>query len=135
MRAVGADAVIVRDAPVREAAERELQGRSLDVVADVVGGAAVGELLNLLRPAGRYVVAGAIAGPMVTLDLRTVYLKQLDLLGSTMGDRTDFARLVQAIESGALRPFVSATYPLSELGRAQEDFIRKQFVGKLVVIP
>ena len=72
---------------------------------------------------------------MVTLDLRTVYLKQLDLLGSTMGDRTDFARLVQAIESGALRPIVSATYPLSELGRAQEDFMRKQFVGKLVVIP
>jgi NADPH:quinone reductase-like Zn-dependent oxidoreductase len=135
VRAVGADAVIVRDAPLREAAERELQGRSLDVVADVVGGASLGELLNLLRPAGRYVVAGAIAGPMVTLDLRTIYLKQLDLLGSTMGDRTDFARLVQAIESGALRPIVSATYPLSELGRAQEDFIRKQFVGKLVVIP
>jgi alcohol dehydrogenase len=135
VRAVGADAVIVRDAPLWEAAERELQGRSLDVVADVVGGASLGELLNLLRPAGRYVVAGAIAGPMVTLDLRTVYLKQLDLLGSTMGDRTDFARLVQAIESGAVRPLVSATYPLSELGRAQEDFIRKQFVGKLVVIP
>jgi NADPH:quinone reductase-like Zn-dependent oxidoreductase len=80
-------------------------------------------------------VAGAIAGPMATVDLRTIYLKQLDLLGSTMGDRADFARLLEAIESGALKPLVAATYPLRELRRAQEDFVSKGFVGKLVVIP
>ena len=136
IREIGADAVIPRGgAPLGAAVERELRGRPLDVVADVVGGAAVGELLNLLRPGGRYVVAGAIAGPMVTLDLRTIYLKQLDLLGSTMGDRSDFARLIDAIESEALRPLVAATYPLSELRRAQEAFTNKQFVGKLVVVP
>jgi len=135
IRAIGADAVIARGAPLGAAVERELGGRSLDVVADVVGGESVGELLNVLCPGGRYVVAGAIAGPVVTLDLRTVYLKQLDLLGSTMGDRSDFARLLEAIESGALQPLVAATYPLSELRRAQEDFMRKQFIGKLVVVP
>jgi NADPH:quinone reductase-like Zn-dependent oxidoreductase len=135
IRAIGADAVIAREAPLTEAAERALGGRPLDVVADVVGGDSVGELLNLLRPGGRYVVAGAIAGPMATVDLRTIYLKQLDLLGSTMGDRADFARLLEAIESGALRPLVAATYPLRELRRAQEEFASKGFVGKLVVIP
>ena len=135
IRAIGAHAVIARGAPLTDAVERELGGRPLDVVADVVGGDAVGELLNLLRPGGRYVVAGAIAGPMATVDLRTIYLKQLDLLGSTMGDRSDFARLLEAIESGALRPLVAAAYPLSELRRAQEDFARKQFIGKLVVLP
>lgn len=135
IRAIGADAVIARGAPLSNAVERELAGRPLDVVADVVGGDTVGELLNLLRPGGRYVVAGAIAGPMATLDLRTIYLKQLDLLGSTMGDRSDFARLLEAIESRALRPLVAATYPLSELRQAQEDFTRKQFIGKLVVLP
>jgi NADPH:quinone reductase-like Zn-dependent oxidoreductase len=72
---------------------------------------------------------------MATVDLRTIYLKQLDLLGSTMGDRSDFVRLIGAIESGAIRPLVAAKYPLSELRRAQEDFMSKQFVGKLVVIP
>ena len=135
IRAIGADAVIARSAPLTAAAERELGGRPLNVVADVVGGDAVGELLNLLSPAGRYVVAGAIAGPMATVDLRTIYLKQLDLLGSTMGDRSDFARLLEAIESAALKPLVAATYPLRELRRAQEDFTSKGFVGKLVVIP
>jgi NADPH:quinone reductase-like Zn-dependent oxidoreductase len=135
IRAIGADAVIARGAPLSGAVERELGGRPLDVVADVVGGEAVGELLNLVRPGGRYVVAGAIAGPMATLDLRTIYLKQLDVLGSTMGDRSDFARLLAAIEAEDLRPLVAATYPLSELRRAQEDFARKQFIGKLVVLP
>ena len=84
IRAIGANAVIARGARLSNAVERELGGRPLDVVADVVGGDNVGELLNLLRPGGRYVVAGAIAGAMATLDLRTIYLKQLDLLGSTM---------------------------------------------------
>jgi NADPH:quinone reductase-like Zn-dependent oxidoreductase len=135
IRAIGADAVIARGAPLGNAVERELGGRPLDVVADVVGGDTVGELLNLLRPGGRYVVAGAIAGPMATLDLRTIYLKQLDLLGSTMGDRSDFARLLEAIESGALQALVAASYPLSQLPQAQEDFARKQFIGKLVVLP
>ena len=135
IRAIGADSVIARGAPLTAAAEGELGERSLDIVADIVGGDAVGELLNLLRPGGRYVVAGAIAGPMATVDLRTIYLKQLDLLGSTMGDRSDFARLLEAIESGALKPLVAATYPLKELRRAQADFMGKGFVGKLVVIP
>ena len=105
------------------------------MVADVVGGDAVAALLSLLRAGGRYVVAGAIAGPLVTLDLRTVYLKQLDLLGSTMGNRSEFAALVRHIASGRLRPLVWATYPLAELSRAQADFVQKGFLGKLVVTP
>lgn len=44
------------------------------MVADVVGGGSLPDLLNVLRPMGRYVVAGAIAGPLVRLDLRTLYL-------------------------------------------------------------
>jgi NADPH:quinone reductase-like Zn-dependent oxidoreductase len=52
-----------------------------------------------------------------------------------MGDRTDFAGLLEAIESGDLRPLVAATYPLRERRRAQDDFTRNGFVGKLVVIP
>ena len=43
--------------------------------------------------------------------------------------------MLEAIESGALEPLVAATYPLRDLRRAQEDFLSKGFVGKLVVIP
>ena len=135
VRSLGADAVVVRREGLIPAVERALGKRPLDVAADVVGGQQVGTLLELLRPGGRYVVAGAIAGPLATLDLRTIYLKQLDVLGSTMGDRHEFDALVRHIESRRLRPLVWATYPLSELARAQEDFVRKDYVGKLVVLP
>ena len=132
---IGADAVIVRNADLAPAVQQAQAGAPLDVVADVVGGEQVRALLELLRPGGRYVVAGAIAGPLVTVDLRTIYLKQLDVLGSTMGNREEFAALVRHIESGRLRPVVWATYPLTELPRAQADFASKSFFGKLVVIP
>ncbi|MDQ3671652.1 MAG: alcohol dehydrogenase family protein [Actinomycetota bacterium] len=132
---IGADAVVTRREDVAQSLREAVARAPLDVVADVVGGEHVRTLLELLRPGGRYVVAGAIAGPLVTVDLRTVYLKQLDVLGSTMGNRDEFAALVRHIESGRLRPLVSATYPLAALGRAQADFVSKSFVGKLVVIP
>jgi NADPH:quinone reductase-like Zn-dependent oxidoreductase len=135
VRDIGADAVVTRGHDVTSAVEQAAARAPVDAVADVVGGKQVGELLQLLRPGGRYVVAGAIAGPLVTVDLRTIYLKQLDVLGSTMGNRDEFAALVGHIESGRLRPLVWATYPLAELARAQADFQRKSFVGKLVAIP
>jgi alcohol dehydrogenase len=135
VRDIGADAVVTRGQAATSAVEETVGRAAVDVVADVVGGKQVRELLQLLRPGGRYVVAGAIAGPIVTVDLRTIYLKQLELIGSTMGNRDEFAALVGHIESGRLRPLVWATYPLAELARAQADFQRKSFVGKLVAIP
>ena len=135
LREIGADVVLPRGGELVEQVGAALAGRELDVAADVVGGETVSALLRSLRPGGRYVVAGAIAGPVVSVDLRTIYLKQLDVLGSTMGNREQFAALVQHIERGRLRPLVWATYPLSELGRAQADFAQKAFLGKLVVIP
>lgn len=108
-------------------------GGSPSVVADVVGGSLFPELVDLLAPLGRYVVAGAIAGPIVQTDLRTVYLKQLQLIGSSMATHQDFAELVRLVEAGSLRPLLARSYPLRELRRAQEDFVSKAFFGKLVV--
>jgi len=105
------------------------------VVADVVGGEAFADLLSVLRPLGRYVTAGAIAGPMVRLDLRTLYLKQLELIGSTMGTHEEFASLVGHLASGRIRPLLARTYPLSDVRQAQRDFVDKNFFGKLVLVP
>jgi len=110
-------------------------GKPIDVVADLVGGAMFNDLLRILRPEGRYTTAGAIAGPMVQLDLRTMYLKQLQLHGSSQGTRGDFRRIVRYIEEKKIRPLVGGVYKLSEFHRAQTDFMAKDFVGKLVVVP
>ncbi len=68
-------------------------------------------------------------------DLRTVYLRQLTLIGSSFGTHDDFAAVVELAGSGALRAPVAGRYPLERLADAQAQFASKDFVGKLVVEP
>ena len=134
--ALGAEAVITRGSgDLVAAVHRATDGKPIDVVADLVGGPMFNDLLSILRPEGRYTTAGAIAGPVVQLDLRTMYLKQLQLHGSSQGTRSDFRRLVNYIEQRRIRPIVGGVYQLSDFHRAQTDFMSKNFVGKLVVVP
>ena len=107
----------------------------MDVVVDVVGGDAFTGLLDVLKRGGRYAVAGAIAGPVVPLDLRTLYLKDLRLLGCTVTTPAVFARLVDLIQQGALQPVVRAVYPLADIAVAQSDFLGKAQTGKIVLVP
>lgn len=129
--AIGADVVLDRDADLVAA----LGADSVDVAVDLVAGPRWGQLPDVLRRGGRYVVSGAIAGPMVELDVRTLYLKDLTFFGSTFQEDAVFANLVGYIERGEIRPLVARTYPLAEIRRAQEDFLAKAHTGKLVLIP
>jgi NADPH:quinone reductase-like Zn-dependent oxidoreductase len=129
--ALGAEQVIERTANPAHALGRE----SMDVVVDVVGGDAFAGLLDVLKRGGRYAVAGAIAGPVVPLDLRTLYLKDLTLLGCTVTTPAVFARVVHLIQEVALQPVVSAVYPLADIARAQSDFLGKAQAGKIVLVP
>lgn len=83
----------------------------------------------------RRALAGAIGGPVVQLDLRTMYLKHLQLHGSSQGTRAAFARVLDYISSGTIKPVLAATFPLSQFHRAQKQFMSKGFVGNIVVIP
>ncbi len=133
---IGAEAVIPRDTEdLVEAVEEATGGAPIDVVADLVAGPLFNDLLRVLRPEGRYTTAGAIAGPLVQLDLRTMYLKHLQLHGSSQGTRQDFQRLVRYIEAGKIKPLLYNTYRLSDFHRAQRDFMEKAYIGKLVVVP
>lgn len=113
----------------------EFGENSFDVVVDVVAGPTWPALLELLKIKGRYVCAGAIAGPLVELDVRTLYLKDLTLMGCTYQPREVFENLIGYIERGEISPIVSGTYPLTEIVRAQQDFLDKTYAGKLVLIP
>jgi NADPH:quinone reductase-like Zn-dependent oxidoreductase len=129
--ALGATQVLEREAALPAA----LGGESLDAVVDVVGGAQFTGLLDLLRRGGRYAVAGAIAGPTVPLDLRTLYLKDLRLLGCTVLDAGVFGNLVGYIERGEIKPLVASIHPLEQIVAAQTQFLMKHHTGKIVLIP
>jgi NADPH:quinone reductase-like Zn-dependent oxidoreductase len=104
----------------------------VDVVIDLVGGVQWPVLLQVLKRGGRYATSGAIAGPLVELDLRTLYLKDLHLLGCTFQQDHIFDNLVGYIERGEIQPVIAKTYSLKDIGQAQHDFGEKKFVGKLV---
>ena len=125
----GADQALVRG----DSLEAVLGENAVDVVIDLVGGEEWPELLNILRPFGRYAVSGAIAGPIVALDLRTLYLKDQQFMGCTVLDEGVFSRLVSLIERGEIKPLLARSFPLESLSQAQAFFLEKQFTGKLVI--
>ena len=129
---LGPDRILPR-APenLREA----LAGERVTVVADIVGGPLWPALIDILARGGRYTCSGAIAGPMVTLDLRTFYLRDLTFTGSTVVPSHVFRDVVGYIERGEIEPVLAATYPLRELPAAQQAFIDKRHVGNIVVVP
>jgi len=121
--ALGADETLDREAP--------LPCREFDVVLDLVGGPRWPDLIESLHNGGRYVVSGAIAGPIVELDLRTLYVRDLSLIGNTYQPDNIFPDVIGYIETGEIRPVLAATYPLEQLRTAQEAFLSKSHIGKI----
>jgi NADPH:quinone reductase-like Zn-dependent oxidoreductase len=130
---------LVRSSGVAEVSVRGVDDldalAEVDAAIDVVGGDEFGSVVDRLRDGGRLVTAGAIAGPVVPFDIRRLYLRQRTLIGSTMHTLADFTELAAIAAAGSVQPMVAATFPLTEIARAQERFLAKDFVGKLVIEP
>lgn len=131
VRLIGADNVIARGDDIVAG----LGEKSVDVVVDNVAGETFGEMLKVLKRGGRYVSSGAIGGPLVTLDMRDFYLKDLTMIGCTAWDEPVFPNLVSYIEKGEIRPLLAKTFPLDQIVEAQRAFTEKRHVGKFVLIP
>ena len=126
---LGVDQVIARDANLSDV----LGESSVDVVIDLVAGKQWPQLLDVLKPKGRYAVSGAIGGALVELDVRTLYLKDLSFFGCTVLEPEVFKSLINWIEQGKIKPIVAATFPLEEINKAQDTFLKKAHVGKIVL--
>ena len=126
---LGADKVLLRE----DSVVKTLGTGSVDVVIDLVAGRQWPQLLEVLKPMGRYAVSGAIGGPFVELDVRTLYLKDLSLFGCTVLGKEVFASLVRHIEQGDIIPVIAGTFPLEQIAQAQKYFLTKQHTGKIVL--
>ncbi|MEM8856747.1 MAG: alcohol dehydrogenase family protein [Chloroflexota bacterium] len=131
VKSLGADLVVTRDVDLLS----ELGESSVTVVIDNVAGDGFTHLPKIMARGGRYASSGAIAGPMVTLDMRDFYLKDLTLIGCTAWDEPVFPNLVGYIERGEIRPLVDKTFPLKDIAQAQKEFMEKTHFGNYVLIP
>jgi NADPH:quinone reductase-like Zn-dependent oxidoreductase len=112
---------------------RETGGRGAHVVVDCVGEATWVDSQRALRPGGRLVICGATTGPSVSLDLRRLFWYQWSILGSTMGNRREFAEIVRLAHEGRLWPVVDSVVPLGEGATAYARMQRGEQTGKLVI--
>jgi len=128
---LGVDRVIERGADLIAA----MGESSVDVIIDNVAGAGFTDMLKLLRRGGRYASSGAIAGPMVNMDMRDFYLKDLHLIGCTAWDEPVFPNLIRYIEDGEIIPLLARSYALEDIATAQRDFLKKEHFGNFVLLP
>lgn len=113
---------------------RELTGRrGVDVVVDSVGAATWRASLTAAAKKGRIVTCGATSGPNPEEEIRTIFWKQLSILGSTMGTDGEFRALLDAVGRRLVRPVVDAVFPLAGVAEAYERIESGAGFGKVVV--
>jgi zinc-binding alcohol dehydrogenase/oxidoreductase len=109
-----------------------LIGGRPDVVVDGAGGETFNMALDLVKPGGRLVSYGATAGPAPHVEVRRIFWKQLNVMGSTMGTRGDFAAMLRLYSQG-LRPVVDRVLPLADAAHAHRRMENAQQFGKIVL--
>ena len=130
-RELGADYVYCRDDRLAD----NLAKHQITVSLDVVGGEYFSLVFKSLVVGGRYVTSGAIAGPLVELDLRDLIYKDVEMKGGNRYEPEVFQNLLGYIERGLLNPPVAKVFPLSQMQEAQKFFQSKSFFGKVVITP
>lgn len=139
-RDLGASGGVVR---AQQALTEVLGETGVDVILDPVGGAELNLRLGLLRPGGRVVLIGIMAGRSATLDLGQLLVQRQRLIGSTLRGRSDdfktglIARLRERVwplfEQGKLRPVIDRVYPWQEVEAAHARLASNDTVGKLIL--
>lgn len=129
IKMIGADKVVSRD----EDLILKFGKNHFDIVIDLIAGKKWSILLEILKPGGKYLTAGAIAGPIVNLDVRTLYLKDLTFYGCTHQPIEVFKNLIKYIENDEIKPLIYKTFSLEKIVDAQKEFLKKDFVGKIVI--
>lgn len=135
-RALGAEATVRSDAPDWEQQVRALPlvgKRGVDLVFEHTGAATWEASLRLCKRGGTLVTCGASSGFAASTDLRQVFFRQLQVLGSTMGSKAHLHGILELVGRGALRPVVDRSFPLAQAAEAHRYLDRREQFGKVVL--
>ena len=109
--------------------------RGVDAVLDHIGGEVFAASIRAVRPGGRVVTCGASAGFHPAIDLRHIFFRQVEVLGSTMASKADLLAVLGHVAAGRLRPIVHATLPLAQAADAHRLLEDRRAFGKVVLVP
>ena len=109
--------------------------RGVDVVVDSIGEATWKQSLKSLAKDGKIVTFGATSGPSPQINIPLMFWRQLSIIGTTMGTRSEFEDVMNLVWKGSLKPVVDKTFPLQELATAQEMMENRGVFGKYLICP
>jgi NADPH:quinone reductase-like Zn-dependent oxidoreductase len=130
---LGADAAIDGRGDVVRQVMAATDGRGVDVVIENVGAAVWSAALKSLVRGGRLVVCGATTGDQPPADIRRIFIRQLQVLGSTMGDLGEFGDLLSLVQRSGLKPVIDSEYALDDVHGALDRLESGQQFGKVVI--
>ncbi|HTW19530.1 MAG TPA: zinc-binding dehydrogenase [Mycobacteriales bacterium] len=107
----------------------------VDVVLETVGEATFAHSLKCTRPGGRIVVSGSTSGPRPVIDLPRLFFLQIDVLGSTMGTRTELQQMLAFLVSTGVRPEIDSTFALADARDGFARLLAGDIFGKVVLTP
>src|SRR5215467_3132954 len=131
---LGADHVINhKTQKIRDEVRRITNKRGVDIVFEHVGTATWEDSLSSLASAGRLVTCGATTGYDAKVDLRFLFSRQLSLLGSYMGTKSELHTVMKLVAAGRLKPVVDRVFPLAEAAAAHIYLESNAQFGKVVL--
>jgi len=107
--------------------------QGVDTVLNTVGGDTWVQSMRSLRTGGRLVSSGATAGPNPETEIRLVFMRQLEIVGSTSHSYTDFTQMLEKVWAGDIEPIVQETYSLENYETAFEKMANRDLCGKVVL--
>jgi len=131
-KALGADHAWTYE-DVRTESRAWTEKRGVDIVIDHVGSSTWNDSVRALARGGSLVTCGATSGHEAAIDLRVLFFKQLNLLGSTMGSMTEMREAWSAVSRGEIKPVVDRVLPMTQLAEAHQLLESRAVVGKVVV--
>jgi NADPH:quinone reductase-like Zn-dependent oxidoreductase len=115
---------------------RELTNkRGVDAVIEHVGGETFANSIKATATGGRIVTCGATSGFTPAIDLRHIFFRQIEVLGSTMGSKADLLAVLEHVAAGRLRPVVHEVLPLARAADAHRLLEGRSAFGKVVLEP
>lgn len=135
-KALGADHLVhSKNDDVVAEAKRITARRGVDIVIEHVGKATWSQSILACAWGGRIVTCGATSGPLAETDLRHVFFRQIDILGSTMGSKSALFQVLDHVAAGKLHPVVDTELPLADAQAAHRRLAERSQFGKIVLIP
>ena len=135
-KALGADEVInYREKDFFAEVKKITHGHGVDVVLEHIGPETFAKSLASLTKKGRLVTCGVTSGPMINLDLRFIFVRQLSIAGCYMGGLNELKRVIRRMERKKLKPVVDKVFPLREARAALERMQSRANFGKIILVP